>query len=149
MSIIRGGWGQIGRVWGILSVLIPLVIALVALLLAAIAALLWWTGAAPAVLAVIDAVLLVLLVLEFIFAVIGSLSLFYLFVGDMAVNFVEAWSQSGLGSAWTGLKTDVSTWGSAFLNCARAALAPLAGPAARARAVLAAGWGAAKKVFGF
>lgn len=148
MSTIRSGWGAIGRLWGILSLLIPLAIALVGLLLGLIAVLLWWTGAAPALVAVIEAVMLVLLVLVISLAGIGTVTLAYLFAGDMAVNFAENWWSSGFGAAWAGLKGDVSTWGSAFVNGARKALAPLQGLAGRAQAVVTQGWGAAKKFFG-
>ncbi len=125
MSKIGFGWAQIGEWFGDICVLLPMALAAIGMLIALVIGALDWTGVGVSlawILFYVDVGILILLIL---LAVGGTVFTTGQFVTDMLDNFFVNWWNSGFGTAWTSLKSDVTKCGSAFLSGVKKAVAPV------------------------
>jgi hypothetical protein len=125
MSKIGAGWAQIGEWFGDICVLLPMALAVIGMLIALGIGILDVTGVGVGLAWMLFYVDIGVLILLLLLAIGGTLFTAGQFVTDMLDNFFANWWTSGIGRAWTSLKSDVTGCGSAFLSGVKKAVAPV------------------------
>jgi hypothetical protein len=125
MSKIGSGWAQIGEWFGDICVLLPMALAVIGMLIALAIGVLDWTGVGVGLAWILFYVDIGILIILILLAVGGTLFTAGQFITDMLDNFFANWWTSGIGPAWTSLKSDVTKCGSAFLSGVKKAVAPV------------------------
>jgi len=113
------GYTLLGRWWMRVCILWPIYLTVLGLLITLLEAVLAYFGVGVAIAWIWFYIEIVLIVIIALLMVGGTLFTLGLFITDLFDNFLVNWRKSGVRSAWTTLKTEISSCAKGFLAGAR------------------------------